>query len=110
MDRVGRGRSDSDVPSTLVHSFVVATHVPRSAMDTSVTAHCHAAATVLTREYQGDHRRYDLTPTTTRAVHPDRQSTPLTPSFHIRSACAARNDWRRGAAGSPDPDPLYVRG
>ncbi len=40
-----------------------------SAKDTSVTAHCHAATAQLTREYQGDHRRYVLTPATTCAAH-----------------------------------------
>jgi hypothetical protein len=69
VDSVGRGRSWQRLPRTLVRSFVVPTHVPRSAMDTSVTAHCHAAPAWLTREYQGDHRRYVLTPATTRAVH-----------------------------------------
>jgi len=68
VDRAGRGRSWQRSPRTLVRSFVVPTHVPRSVMDTSVTAHCHAAPAQLTREYQGDHRRYVLTPATTRAV------------------------------------------
>src|SRR5207302_10113458 len=87
VDSAGRGRSWQRLPRTLVRSFVVPTHVPRSAMDTSVTAHCHAAPAQLTREYQSDHRRYVLTPTTTRAVH--RPSSPrhsLTTPFHIRSA------------------------
>jgi hypothetical protein len=43
-----------------------------------VTAHCHAATAQLTREYQGDHRRYSLTPTTTQAAVP-----LLDISFHI---------------------------
>jgi len=29
-------------------------------MDTSVTAHCHAAPAQLTRAYQSDHRRHVL--------------------------------------------------
>ena len=41
-----------------------------SAKDTSVTAHCHAAPAQPTREYQGDHRRHVLTPTTTSVAHP----------------------------------------
>ncbi len=36
----------------------------------SVTAHCHAATALPTREYQRDHRRYTLTPTTTPAQRP----------------------------------------
>jgi hypothetical protein len=43
-----------------------------------VTAHCHAATAQLTREYQGDHRRYLLTPATTRAAAPS-----LDNPFHI---------------------------
>jgi len=83
VDSAGRGRGWQRLPSTLVHSVVVPTHAPRSVMDTSVTAHCHAAAAALTREYQSDHRRYVLTPTTTRAVHPHLPSTTLTTPFHI---------------------------
>jgi hypothetical protein len=43
-----------------------------------VTAHCHAAPALLTREYQGDHRRHVLTPATARAAAP-----PLDNLFHI---------------------------
>jgi len=68
VDSVGRGRSWQRLPRTLERSCVVPTHVPRSAMDTSVTAHCHAATALLTRAYQSDHRRDVLTPTTTHAV------------------------------------------
>ena len=32
----------------------------------SMTDQCHAATALLTREYQGDHRRQVLTPATTR--------------------------------------------
>jgi hypothetical protein len=35
-----------------------------SCEDNSVTAHCHAASALLTREYRGDHRRQSQTPTT----------------------------------------------
>ena len=43
-----------------------------------MTAHCHAAPALLTREYQGDHRRHVLTPAATRAAAP-----PLDNPFHI---------------------------
>jgi hypothetical protein len=43
----------------------------------SVTAHCHAATALLTREYQGDHRRQSLLSTSTCAVY------PLDKFFHI---------------------------
>ena len=110
VERVGRGRGWQRLPSILVRSFVVPTHVPKSVKDTSVTAHCHAATAQLTREYQSDHRRHVLIP-----GHDPR--CPPTPSdhhlldkpFHIRSAeraCERSCDWRRGAAGSPDPDAL----
>jgi hypothetical protein len=56
--------------------YVVPTHA-LSVQDTSVTAHCHAAPAQPTREYQGDHRRYSLTPATTCAT------TPLDIPFHI---------------------------
>ena len=75
VDSVGRGRGWQRLPSTLVNFYVVPTHVP-SAKDTSVTAHCHAATAQLTREYQRDHRRYTLTPTTTPAHSLDKY-------FHI---------------------------
>jgi hypothetical protein len=71
----------AELPRTLERSNVVPTHAP-SAKDTSVTAHCHAATALLTREYQGDHRRYVLTPATTCAAMP----YPLTTLFHIRRA------------------------
>jgi hypothetical protein len=78
--RQHRSRSGpAELPRTLVRSYVVPTHVP-SAKDTSVTAHCHAAPARLTREYQGDHRRYVLTPATICAAY------PLTTPFHIRNA------------------------
>jgi hypothetical protein len=86
VDGVGRGRSWQRLPRTLVRSDVVPTHVPRSAMDTSVTAHCHAAPAQLTREYQGDHRRNVLTPATSCAVHANHTSPPLDNTFHIRSS------------------------
>ena len=73
-------------------------------MDTSVTAHCHAAAAVLTRAYQSDYRRHVLTPTTTRAAHHSAHAPPVAPTrpvrpplldniFHIRSA-------ERGTSGA----------
>ncbi|HEY3058300.1 MAG TPA: hypothetical protein VGL99_04925, partial [Chloroflexota bacterium] len=64
---------------TLVNFYVVPTHAP-STKDTSVAAHCHAAPARLTREYQGDHRRYVLTPTKICAAH------ALDTPFHIRSS------------------------
>jgi hypothetical protein len=67
------------MPSTLVNFYVVPTHAP-STKDTSVAAHCHAAPARLTREYQGDHRRYVLTPTKICAAH------ALDTPFHIRSS------------------------
>jgi hypothetical protein len=78
VDSAGRGRGWQSLPSTLENFYVVPTHAS-SAKDTSVTAHCHAAPAWLTREYQGDHRRYVLTPATTCAVHPDHPSTPSNP-------------------------------
>ena len=97
---VGRGRGWQRLPSILVRSFVVPTHVPKSVKDTSVTAHCHAAAAALTREYQSDHRRHVLIP-----GHDPR--CPPTPSVHYldktlpyqeRGARYERSsDWRRGA-------------
>jgi hypothetical protein len=71
----------AELPRTLENSYVVPTH-DASAKDTSVTAHCHAATALLTREYQGDHRRYVLTPASTCAALPN----PLTTLFHIRSS------------------------
>src|SRR5207249_5289281 len=97
----GRGRGWQRSPRTLVHSFVVPTHVPRSVMDTSVTAHCHAAPAQLTRAYQSDHRRHVLTPTTTRAVH-----QPISPrhSLTTPSISGVRSEVRaeqRLAPGGP---------
>ena len=43
----------------------------------SATNHCHAAPALLTREYQGDHRRCFLPSVATRALH------PLDKHFHI---------------------------
>jgi hypothetical protein len=85
VDSAGRGRGWQSLPSTLENFYVVLTHAS-SAKDTSVTAHCHAAAAQLTREYQGDHRRYVLTPASTGAVHPLHTSPPLDNTFHIRSS------------------------
>jgi hypothetical protein len=79
---------------------------PRSAKASSVTAHCHAATALPTREYQSDYRRFPLTPASTCATCTHEQPCPLDKPFHIRSAqraCARSSDWRRGAAGSPDP-------
>jgi hypothetical protein len=75
VDSPGRGRGWQSLPSTLENFYVVPTHAP-SPKDTSVTAHCHAAPAQLTREYQGDYRRYvlTLTPATTRAVHANHTS------------------------------------
>jgi hypothetical protein len=118
VDSAGRGRSWQRSPRTLVHSFVVPTHVPRSAMDTSVTAHCHAAPAQLTRAYQSDHRRHVLTPTTTSAVdHTLRPSPPsITPVHHplttpsisgVRSELASEaTTGPRGARSAP-PNPDY---
>jgi hypothetical protein len=85
VDSAGRGRGWQRLPSILVRSFVVPTHVQKSE-DTSVTNHCHAATAQPTREYQSDHRRYVLTPATTCAVDRNaRCTTPLDNTFHIRS-------------------------
>jgi len=61
VDSAGRGWGWQRLPSILVRSFVVPTHVQKSE-DTSVTNHCHAAPAQPTREYQSDHRRNVLTP------------------------------------------------
>jgi len=61
----------------------------------SVTAHCHAATALLTREYQSDHRRLPLLPAASCATHPrrfapfarTRRRLPLDNFFHIRT-CA----------------------
>src|SRR3954471_7978570 len=74
--RVAGGRREHGETSSLA-CYVVPTHVS-SVRTTSVTAHCHAAPALLTREYQGDHRRPVLTPATTRAAAP-----PLDNPFHI---------------------------
>jgi hypothetical protein len=80
--RQRRSRSGTaELPRTLERSYVVPTHAS-SAKDTSVTAHCHAATPLLTREYQGDHRRYVQTPAATCAVLPTNSLTTL---FHIRN-------------------------
>ncbi len=108
VDSAGRGRGWQRSPRTLVRSFVVPTHVPRSAMDTSVTAHCHAAPAQLTRAYQSDHRRNVLTPATTRRCPPTPSvHHPLTTPFHIRSAqrgtsAAAAGGGGRSAPSYPD--------
>ncbi len=77
MSSAGRGRGRQHLPRTLVKSMrsQLATLVRGS----SVTAHCLAATALLTREYQGDHRRQSLTSTASRATH-----YPLDISFHIR--------------------------
>jgi len=77
MSSAGRGRGRQHLPRTLVKSMrsQLATLVRGS----SVTAHCLAATALLTREYQGDHRRHSLTSTASRATH-----YPLDISFHIR--------------------------
>ena len=86
LEGAGRGRGWQRLPSILENFYVVPTHAS-SAKDTSVTAHCHAAPAQLTREYQGDHRRYVLTPVATRVVH-----SRITPAytldniFHIRGS------------------------
>ncbi len=109
VDSAGRGRGWQRLPRTLVRSFVVPTHAPRSVMDTSVTAHCHAAPAQLTRAYQSDHRRNVLTPTTTRAVHLHPPSiTPLTTPFHIRSAQRGTSGAATGGGGRSAPDPDYA--
>ncbi len=86
VDSMGRGRGWQRLPSILVRSFVVPTHVPKSVKDTSVTAHCHAAPAQLTREYQSDHRRHVLIPGHDPRCPPTLPSTTLTRPFHIRSA------------------------
>ena len=106
---VGRGRGWQRLPSILVRSFVVPTHVPKSVKDTSVTAHCHAATAQLTREYQSDHRRHVLIP-----GHDPR--CPPTPSvhhlldkpFHIRSAQRGTSEAATGGGGRSAPDPELV--
>ena len=77
VDGAGRGRGWQSLPRTLHELLVAPTHAC-SVKDSLVTAHCHAAPARLTREYQGDHRRYSLTPATTCAT------TPLDKPFHIR--------------------------
>jgi hypothetical protein len=75
----------AELPRTLENSYVVPTH-DASAKDTSVTAHCHAATALLTREYQGDYRRFVPTPASTCAALPNPLTNPLTTLFHIRSS------------------------
>src|SRR5712691_5887211 len=67
---------------------------PRSAKVSSVTAHCHAATALPTRAYQGDHRRYSLTPATTCAP------LPFDKPFHIRSERSDAGDASEAASGS----------
>ena len=107
VDNAGRGRGWQRSPRTLVHSFVVPTHVPRSVMDTSVTAHCHAAPAQLTRAYQSDHRRHVLTPTTTRAVHQpiSPRHSLTTPSISgVRSEVRAEQRLAPGGRSPHNPD------
>jgi hypothetical protein len=103
VDGAGRGRGWQSLPRILVHSFVVPTHVPRSVMDTSVAAHCHAAPAQLTRVYQSDHRRNVLTPATTCAVHPNRRPPTLDNIFHIRSAQRGTSEATTGGGGPQAP-------
>jgi hypothetical protein len=99
VDSAGRGRGWQRLPSILVRSFVVPTHVQKSE-DTSVTNHCHAATAQPTREYQSDHRRYVLTPATTCAVDRNaRCTTPLDNTFHILSAYARSAGAATGGGG-----------
>lgn len=65
---LGRGRGRQHLPRTLVKSMrsQLATLVRGS----SVTAHCLAATALLTREYQGDHRRQDLISAAAHATDP----------------------------------------
>ena len=79
----GRGRQSCREPSC---APMWSRPTPRSAKDSSVTAHCHAATALLTREYQGDHRRHSLTPASTCAACTHEQPCPLDKPFHIRSA------------------------
>jgi hypothetical protein len=81
----------------------------RSAKDTSVTAHCHAAPARLTREYQSDHRRHVLTPATTCAVPPNVSvQHSLDNTFHIRSAQRGTSAAATGGGGRSAPDPYLV--
>src|SRR5437870_5926509 len=91
---VGRGRGWQRLPSILVRSFVVPTHVPKSVKDTSVTAHCHAATAQLTREYQSDHRRHVLIP----GHDPRCPPTPPVPTLTNPSISGARSELASAAA------------
>jgi hypothetical protein len=91
----GRGRGWQSLPRTLVNSDVVPTH-GASAKDNSVTAHSHAATAQPTREYQGDHRRYFLTPATTCAATP--LTHPSISGVRGRWACSAKGSAAAGAA------------
>src|SRR5579864_7279035 len=68
-------------------AHVVGTHVP-SARTARWTAHCHAAtACVLTRAYQGDHRRHKPDSHHARGCHTSLDhpaSHPVDKPFHIR--------------------------
>ena len=90
--RVVVGRTEHAETSSLA-CYVVPTHVS-SVRTTSVTAHCHAAPAQLTREYQGDHRRHVLTPTTTRAAAPS-----LDKFFHISRSLKKPTPARFGYSG-----------
>jgi hypothetical protein len=65
------------VAENLRGPLVVPTHVV-SLRPTRRTAHCHAATALLTRVYQGDLRRYRLTPDRDPRCH------SLDNLFHIR--------------------------
>jgi hypothetical protein len=72
----------------------------RSAKDTSVTTHCHAATAQLTREYQSDHRRQSLTSTAASAT----RGLPHGQLTGHRSWCpqSEKAGWRRtGRQGYP---------
>ena len=62
----------------------------------SVAAHCHAATALLTREYQGDHRRCFLTPATTWAAN------PLDISFHISGSCRNKLGMSKRCGGATE--------
>src|SRR5579864_2792706 len=80
-------------------AHVVGTHVP-SARTARWTAHCHAAtACVLTRAYQGDHRRHKPDSHHARGCHTSLDhpaSHPVDKPFHIR---ATRPGPRRTTGG-----------
>ena len=80
---LGRGRGRQHLPRTLVKSMrsQLATLVRGS----SVTAHCLAATALLTREYQGDHRRQDLISAAAHATDP--LTSPSISDFWNSSYC-----------------------